>query len=170
MTINNAIFVAILSLAGLLSHEAWAATQSVTANIAFDTPLSMNKTSDIDFGTVTASNASTYRISTAGAVSTVTGTGTSISGSPHAASITLSGSSSQLMNISAGLYTANNGVTPSNASCAYNGGASGACSIIGAAAPGAGKTLLVGVDVAADGTQAAGTSAAPTFTITAVYQ
>ena len=35
-------------------------------------------------------------------------------------------------------------------------------------APGAGKTLLLGVDVAADGTQAAGTAAAPTFTVTVV--
>jgi hypothetical protein len=35
-------------------------------------------------------------------------------------------------------------------------------------APGAGKTLLLGVTVAADGTQAAGTTAAPTFTVQVV--
>lgn len=166
---NKALFVAILGLASALTHQAGAATQSVTANIAFDTPLALSKTADIDFGTVKAGTSSTYTITTAGAVS-ATGSGSFVFGSPHAASITISGSSTQLMNISVGGYTANNGVTPSNATCAYNGGSSGSCNITGAAAPGTGKTLLVGVDAAADGTQAGGTSATPSFTITAVYQ
>jgi hypothetical protein len=163
--------VTALALAGILAAgSAMAATQSVTANIRFDTPLSLTKNSDINFGSVTASSATTYRISTAGAVSTVTGTGSYLFGTTAAANINITGSTTQLMNISVGGEVANNGVTVSNEKCAYNGGASGSCTITGAAAPGAGKTLLIGADAAADGTQAAGTTAAPTFTVTVVYQ
>jgi hypothetical protein len=138
------------------------------ASIGFDVGLALNKNSDINFGTVTAANASTYRISTAGAVSTVSGTGTQIYGTTSAGSITITGSASDTITISAGSYTANNGVTPSNATCSYKGAAATACLVTGAA-PGSGTTLLLGVDVAADGSQAAGTTAAPTFVVSATY-
>ena len=162
-----ALAIAITGLAN--THAAFSATQSVTANIRFDTPMTLNKTADINFGSVTAGSASTYRISTAGAVSTVSGTGAYIFGTTQAASITISGSSSQTMNISVGGYTAQGGATPSNARCAYNGGAEQVCTYAAAAAPAAGKILLVGADVAADGTQAAGATATPSFTVTVVY-
>jgi hypothetical protein len=142
-----------------------------TSNITFDVPITFNKTADIDFGTVAALTASTYRISTTGATSVVSGSGSFYSGSPHAASITVIGSTSDGITIQATGYTANNGVTPSSATCAYNGGAETACSsAFTGVAPGAGQTLLVGVDVAADGTQAGTTTAAPTFTINVNYQ
>ena len=159
-----------LGAAALLgAFQAWAATQSVTANIAFDAPVTLNKTADINFGTETAANASTYRITTAGAVTTTVGTGAHLYGATNAGSITIAGPAADTLTISIGGYTVNNGVTPSNASCAYNGGAQVTpCTYAAAVAPGAGKTLLLGVDVAADGTQAAGTSAAPTFTVTVV--
>ena len=159
-----------LGAAALLgASQAWAATQSVTANIAFDSPVTLTKTADINFGTETAANASTYRISTAGAVTTTVGTGAYLYGATNAGSITIAGPAADTLTISVGGYTANNGVTPSNASCAYNGGAAVTpCSYAAAVAPGAGKTLLLGVDVTADGTQAAGTTAAPTFTVTVV--
>jgi hypothetical protein len=137
--------------------------------VVYDVGLSLTKNSDINFGTVTANNASTYRISTAGTVTTVSGTGSYVTGATSAGSITIAGSTTEGITISAGGYTANNGVTPSNAQCSYNGGASGSCSIT-TGAPGAGKTLLIGVDVATDGTQAGGTTAAPSFTISAAYQ
>ena len=163
------LVLALGTTALLAASEAWAATQSVTANIAFDTPLNLTKTADINFGTETAANASTYQITTAGAVTTTAGTGAYLYGATHAGSITIAGPTADTLTISAGGYTANNGVTPSNASCAYNGGAAVTpCSYAAAVAPGAGKTLLLGVTVAADGTQAAGTSAAPTFTVTVV--
>ena len=171
MRINPPFLALAAGVIGLLGIcQAQAATQSVTANIAFDTPLTLTKTADINFGTVTAANASTYRISTAGAVTTTAGTGTPLYGATNAASITIAGPTADTLTISVGGYAANNGVTPSNASCAYNGGAAVTpCSYTTAVAPGAGKTLLLGVDVAADGTQAASTSAAPTFTVTVVY-
>ena len=151
-----------------LSYEALAATQSVTANISFDTPITLTKNADISFGTVTAGVADTYTITTA-AVVTAAGAGQWLGGTKTAGDITIAGSTTQTVNISAGSYTANNGVTPQNAKCAYNGGAEVACSIVGAAAPGAGKTLKLGTEAVVNGTQAAGSSAAPTFVVTVVY-
>jgi hypothetical protein len=142
---------------------------SENASIGFDQALALTKNADINFGTVTALNASTYRMSTTGVLSIVSGTGLKLYGTTSAANITIAGSATDGITISVSGYTANNGVTPSNATCAYNGGAAGSCAISGVA-PGAGKTLLVGVDVAADGTQAAGTTAAPSFTVNVAYQ
>ena len=166
----NFLALAIGAAALLGAFQAWAATQSVTANIAFDAPVTLNKTADINFGTETAANASTYRITTAGAVTTTVGTGAHLYGATNAGSITIAGPAADTLTISVGGYTANNGVTPSNASCSYvvPFAAVTPCSYAAAVAPGAGKTLLVGVDVATDGTQAAGTAAAPSFTVTVV--
>lgn len=159
------LFAAFLTL----SQDASAVTQSVTANIAFDNAITLTKNADINFGIVKAATADTYTITTAGVVTAGGGAGNILGGTPAAANITIAGSATQTVAISAGSYTANNGVTPSAATCAYNGGGSAACSLTAQAAPGAGKTLLVGVQVAASGAQAAGTSAAPTFVITVVY-
>jgi hypothetical protein len=163
------IMMAAAGMAGVLAmSNAYAATQAVTANIAFDTPLSLTKNSDINFGTVKAGVASTYTISTANSIS-ATGGGQWLYGTPAVGDITIAGSATQVVNISVGGYTANGGVIPSNAQCAYDGGAEGSCTINSAAAPGAGKTLLVGVDAAADGTQVAADTATPSFTVTVVY-
>ncbi|MCP5246900.1 MAG: hypothetical protein H6937_13485 [Burkholderiales bacterium] len=116
-----------------------------------------------------AGTADTYTISTAGAVSHA-GAGSELGGTPAAGDITITGSPTQTIDISVGSYSADNGVTPSNATCNYNGGGEVACNTLtGAAAPGAGKTLLLGVDATVDGTQAAGSTAAPTFVVTVVY-
>jgi hypothetical protein len=170
MNFNSKKLLAVISVLSItcIPLNAKAVTQSVTANISFDLPLALTKVSDINFGTVLASVADTYTITTAGVVSAA-GSGATLYGTPTAGNITISGSSSQTVAISVGSYTANNGVTPQNATCAYNGGAAGACSLTGQAAPGAGKTLLLGVQAVVDGTQAAGSSAAPTFVVTVVY-
>lgn len=168
MMTHLAIRFLIMAAALLVSADALAATQSVTVNISFDTPLSLTKISDISFGTIKAGVADTYTISTAGVV-TAAGAGQWLYGAKTAGNITIAGSTTGTINISVGGYTANNGVTPANATCSYNGGAAGSCTINGAAAPGTGKTLLIGVDAQVNGTQTAGTSAAPTFTVTVVY-
>lgn len=149
--------------------QALAVTQSMTANIAFDTPLSLTKTSDINFGTVKIGTADTYTITTAGTV-TASGAGEQLYGTPTAGSITVSGSATQSINISAGDYVPNGGVALQNATCSYNGGAPGSCAISNAETPGSGKTLLVGVQAIVDGTQVAGATAAPSFTVTIAYQ
>lgn len=145
-----------------------AATQSVTANIAFDTGLTLTKNADINFGTVEALVAETYTITSAGVV-TALGAGQILYGTPAAGDISIVGSTTQTIDISVGSYTANNGVTPQNATCNYNAAGAGTCALSGVAAPAAGKTLLLGVQAVVDGTQAAGSSAAPTFVITVVY-
>src|SRR5260370_515630 len=119
---NKARFpVLAIGIATLLgAFQAWAATQSVTANIAFDTPLTLTKNADINFGTMTASNASTYRITTAGTITTTAGTGAYLYGATNAGSITIAGPVADTIAIDVGGYTANNGVTPSKigrASC-----------------------------------------------------
>ncbi len=165
---------AAIGVAGMLCNatSAFAATQSVTANISFDVAITLTKNSDIAFGYVTALQANSYTITTAGVVTTSGGAGTGVplGGTKTAGNITVAGSTIQTVDISAANYTANAGVTPSAAMCAYNGGAAAACNTLTAqAAPAAGKTLLIGVTVTADGTQAANTSAAPTFDIIVNY-
>ena len=152
----------------LICCGAMAATQSVVATVTFDTPVSMTKNSDINFGKVKAGVADTYTITTAGAV-TAAGLGQWLGGTKAAGNITVAGSTTQTVNISVGGYTANGGVSLQNATCAYNGGAAGSCTLNGALAPAAGKSLLLGVDAVVDGTQAAGTSAAPSLTVSIVY-
>lgn len=165
-------FLALALTAGvtgmMTGYNAYAAVQSVTANIAFDTAISLTKNDDIDFGVVVAGTADTYTIDTAGAV-TAAGAGVWLGGTPTVGDITIVGSATQAVDITVGNYAANGGVTPANAQCSYDGGAEASCNMAGAAAPGAGKTLLIGVDAIVDGTQAAGATAAPTFDITVVY-
>ncbi len=60
-------FIAALAVASA-PLGVYAATQSVTANIAFDTPLTLTKVADVNFGTVSAGVADTYTITTAGVV------------------------------------------------------------------------------------------------------
>jgi len=149
---------------------AYAATQSVTANMTFDTALSLVKNADISFGIVKASQAGTYAINTSGVVSPTAG-GVVIGGTPAFGQITISGSTTQTVAISTGAYVADSGVTPSAATCKYGTGSETACDtpLTAQAAPGAGKVLKLGVTAASDGTAGAGTTAAPTFTVTVIY-
>lgn len=153
----------------LFTVEAEAVTQSMTANIAFDTPLSLSKLSDINFGTVAVTTADTYTITTSGVV-TAAGSGSRLYGAPTAGNITVAGSATQQIDISTGSYTSDGGVTLQNATCSYDGSVAGPCTISNAVGPGSGKTLLLGVQAVVDGTQLAGNVAAPSFTVTIAYQ
>jgi hypothetical protein len=161
----TASLLALPSMTALAFSGSW--TQS--ASVTFDRALSVSKNSDMNFGTVSAGVATTYRLFTTGNVTVITGTGQRLYGTPVPGNITISGSSTQTINISAGSFVANNGVSLTTARCAYDGGGEGSCTINGAAAPGAGKTLLIGVRAVVDGTQASGSSAAPSLTITVLY-
>ena len=169
-----AILASVATLA-LYSTAAMAATQNVTANIAFENAITLTKNADINFGVVTAGQANTYKIDIAAAV-TVTGgagSGVSLGGTKAAGDILIQGSATQTISIQANNFVANAGVTASLVTCGYNGGAETACTasaITGQAAPtGAGKTLLLGASATADGTQAAGSTAAPTFDVVVNY-
>jgi hypothetical protein len=162
--------VAVISIIVFLgTRQALGNTQSVTASITFAAPMTLTKNADINFGTVTAGAPGTYTITPAGVLS-ASEPGANLRSTTSAGSITIAGSATQLINISEGSHTADGGVTLANVKCAYNGGASGSCTIIGAAAPGAGRTLLLGADVVVNGTQATGSTVAPTLTVAVVYQ
>ena len=148
---------------------AYAATQTVTSSIKYLTDLSFVTVLSPNFGEVKQGQVGNYVLSTAGVV-TPNGGGVLEGGATNAGSYTIIGSSGQVINISAGGLTPDGGSTPSAPTCAYNGGASGSCTIVGAAAPGAGKNLLVGLTIASDGTTADGTTDHPTFTLTVLYQ
>lgn len=150
------------------ASTAQAATLSTTCNLGVDVALSITVNSNINFATVKAGTADTYTISTAGVVSHA-GSGAELYGTPAAGNLSIVGSTTRTINISVGNYGSNNGVTLQSATCNYNSGGSGTCALNGVAAPGAGKTLLLGVQAVVDGTQTAGTSAAPTFDVTVVY-
>lgn len=169
MKTKLALAAGVAAVGLLCSAYAMAATQSVTANIAFDTAISLTKNADINFGSVAALTAGNYTIDTTGAV-VAAGGGVWLFGTPAAADITVAGSTTQTIDIVANNYAADNGVTPSDATCSYNGGAEAACGTLsGVAAPGAGKTLLIGAKVTVDGTQASGTAETPTFDIVVTY-
>ncbi|TAL27852.1 MAG: hypothetical protein EPN97_16200 [Alphaproteobacteria bacterium] len=164
--------LSVLTVAAAAGYQAMAANpQSVTANIRFDTPLTLTKVSDLDFKSVTAGVASTvYRLSTAGALSVVSGPGSAVFGTPVAGNISIVGSTTQTIQITAGNAAAQGGASVSNFKCNYDGGGEVNCSTLtAAAAPGAGKTLLLGADVTTGGSEAAGATAAPTYDITVVY-
>src|SRR2546426_10959174 len=97
-----ALALGLVTLLGV--PEAWSANpQSVTANIRFDTPLTVTKNADVDFKSVLAGAASTvYRISTAAVVSVVSGPGSPGLGTPGAAHLTIAGAPTQAITISPG--------------------------------------------------------------------
>lgn len=142
-----------------------------TGNIGFDIPLSIDTVSNVSMGVVQASTAATYTINSAGVLTA--GSGTWLSGTLSAGNLLIHGSATQTISISAGSYTSSGqggGVTVSNATCSYNGGAELPCSLSTQAPPtAAGKTLKLGITTTVNSKQSAGTSATPTFTITVTY-
>lgn len=150
-----------------------AATQVITATVKFITPISITNVINASFGYLTAGVASTtYVMDTAGNITTSSGPGTYITGTKNAASFTITGSPTQTINISSGLYTAQGGVTPSAATCKYGVAAPVLCDAVAldtAVAPGAGTPLLIGMTIAVAANIVEPTTATPTFTMTIVY-
>jgi hypothetical protein len=159
-----------LALIGLLlSCSASAATQSVIANVAFDVPLSLVRDSDINFGSLKSTTSGTYVIDTNGRVTPSSG-GVLVGGTPTPGQFTITGSATQGISIGTSAFTADRGVTLSAATCNYDGTLIANCDGAGLPAPGGtGKVLKLGATITADGTQAAGTTAAPAFVLSVVY-
>jgi len=155
----------------LIIGQALAATQSVTASASFDDPLTVTKDADISFGILKAATSGTYVITPSGSLTASNG-GVAIGGAPTYGKITISGSATQTISVRTGSYVANSGVVPSAATCVYSGVAitncdAGASSLT---APGSGgKVLTLGLTIAADGTQTAGSTATPSFVVTVLY-
>lgn len=150
---------------------AFAATSTFTTTAKFASPLTLTQVKAPNFGVLKADTMATYVLSTAGAVTT-SGLGSVVSSvGAQNGQLSIAGSSTQTIDISAGNYIDDQGVHPSNAVCAYNGGAPVAnCAISGGAAPSSGgKNLLVGLTIDTDGTQADASTASPSFDVTVVY-
>lgn len=167
-------FRAILALIfSLIFYNAYALTQPMTASVSFMAPLAVGSITDPSFGKLSAGVASTvYKLDTGGNVTTISGPGSALGGSPAAGSMTLSGSGNQTVNISATNLIDDNNIIPSAIMCAYDSGNEVSCndsSLDTAAAPGGGKVLKVGMTITTLGNESDGDEAAPSFDITVVY-
>jgi hypothetical protein len=170
--------VAVAAFFALTAGPAWAVTCTTSntctlnesAEIGFLPTITITKNSDIDFGTVKR-GACTYTINTSGTISgTPSGSCSALSGTPSVGSLTIRGSSSQTITISAGSYTAASTVTPSAATGKYNNGSEVSFPMNNVSAPtSTGKTLLLGVTLTTAGSEADLTTYQPTFTISVVY-
>ena len=162
--------MSVVSFLGLTT-EAFATSSvstTITATVTFANPLAISAVRNANFGSIPV-GADTYVLDTSGNLTNSSGSPLTGSGrSP--ASFTISGSATQGLLINAGSYTADNGVTPSNATCKYGSAPAAACVGLTANAPGNGGTALVmGLTIAADGNQTGGTTANPSFTMTVNY-
>lgn len=160
------------ALVGLLvSGGTDAGTHSVTANASFDTVLTLVEDAPINFGILKAATSGTYVMDTKGVITASNG-GVILGGEAVHGQIKISGSVTQTVAISTGSYVANGGVTPSRATCDYDGAPIVNCDVGGAglAAPGGpGKLLKLGVTIDVDGTQIPGSTATPSFVVVVVY-
>ena len=138
--ISRAVILIMLFFLLFAGTPAVGATSTITASMSFETLLSLTNLSGANLGYLMAEQAGTYTLSPAGGV-TASGGGTWLGGLAQPASLTVVGSTTQGISISATNYISANGVTPSNATCSYDGGAAAACSLNGLAAPGTGKSL-----------------------------
>lgn len=165
--------LALLALCPAAAFAAGTATQQVTTSVIFDTPLTVDGTATINFGTVTAGTAETYNVNTADTLSAV-GSASNILSTTGvtAAHLAVHGSTFTTINVKAQNYSgAAGGITVSNAVCKYGAGSEQACNLITAgAAPGASTALVVGAQIAADNTTtASSTPVTATFDIVVTY-
>lgn len=134
-----------------LAYPAMAVTQSITAKIAFGTPLSLKNTTDINSGSVNRNASGVYTVSPSGG-------------------IIVAGSMDQTVSISVGNYMAARGIIPQKATCSYNGAPVHPCTTTGALALRVGKILRLSAEAVVDETQSMGTAEMPSFTVMIVYQ
>lgn len=155
-------------LSAILAGDSLASSRNISANIKFETALSLSDKTDISFGLVRALQPGTYTISTTGVV-TASDNGLWLGGESHAGKMTIVGSDQQAINIAVTNYVADNGVTPSAATCSYGGGAAGPCSLSSQTPPGDGKPLVFGITLTVDGTQTVESTATPSFEVVVTY-
>jgi hypothetical protein len=159
----------------IISYNAYALTNSMSASVKFATAISFANSTNANFGIVTAGQANTYTMDTTGAI-TVSGAGTGVTlgGTVTVASVDITGSTTQTMNITLNNAAADGGVSLAlaNATCDYDAGSvSNTCNnaAFDSITPGAGKALLIGLEIVADGTQTDNQTKTPTFDLVAVY-
>lgn len=154
----------------LTSASAFAVTSTFSVNTIFINTFSINQNTAMNFGNLMANSATSYRLDTNDTVTAIA-PGGGAWGSPASGQYTLVDSSgTAAIDINITNLVANSGVTPSNPRCNYNGGGEFLCPSTNQANPGAGgKTLLLGMDITTDGTQAPLSAATPSFDIVITY-
>lgn len=167
MRIKKIIMIALLVV--MNAANVYAASQSVGVHMVFANALNITNVTPISFGTLLAGYAGTFVLSSQG-VMTGTDQNAILGGAAAAGSMTISGSPTQSISISAGNYSSDNGVTPSEATCSYDGGSESLCNLEGQLPPSTGKVLLLGVKIDVDGSQSIGASAEPSFDVVVNYQ
>jgi hypothetical protein len=167
MNIKKIIMIAFLVV--MNAEHVYAASQYVGVHMLFANALNITNVAPISFGTLLAGHAGTFVLSSQGVV-TGTDQNAILGGATAAGSMTISGSPTQSISISAANYSSDNGVTPSEATCSYDGGSESLCDLEGLVPPSSGKVLLLGVKIDVDGSQAIGTSAEPSFDVVVNYQ
>ncbi len=155
------------------THNAYALTETMSASVTFIAPLAISSVTSPSFGKLSADVDSTvYTLGTDGSVRVASGPGSALGGSPAAGSMTISGSSTQTIDISSGNLMSDGGIEPSAVMCKYGSGSEVSCndtSLNTASAPGGGTVLKVGLTVTTTGAEADGDTAEPGFDITVVY-
>lgn len=166
MKILSKITVVSAGLALCFGGSVLAVTLNSTADLSFQTALTLAEVNNIDFGIVEALNAQALTIDPDDTLSA----GTVIGGTQEAAEITITGANAGATITVNNFATVDNGVTLSAPTCTHNAAsinceAGASVTLVGGGA----DTLLVGITATVDGTQAAGTTAAPAFDVVVDY-
>ncbi len=160
------------TLVGLmLATAAYAAVESVTAEVTFAGPISMVAVNQLQFGVIDeALNLEVITIDTADGVSG-TGLPLMIQGTPLAADLTITATAGPTLSILVDAIVPGAGYTLTVFRCKYAAEAEADCDVGGytATAVGASATLKIGATLTGDNTATAG-NADGSFNVTVVYQ
>lgn len=167
----KALYVGIIFLCIVPYGQAKSFTQTMHAEVAFETPLKLAVVTMPDFGTVIATEGETYILSTSGRVMASDGTNVS-RGNESAGQMMITGASDQTIGITVDNYVSGSGITPSKAMCQYGKMPATSCndnSLSAAIAPGTvGTSLFLGVQIEA-ALEAHNKAELPGFDVTIVY-
>ncbi len=167
------IYVFVLLLIAVVSTKVvCAAEQTVTANVAFDLPLTLSYFASAAVGTVRAGVADVYTVIPNSGTYAQNDQNNILYGAAGSfIDMFVSGSATQTIAFSVGNYSGNNGVTPSAATCSYDDAPAVSCNSLSAQSPPSlGKSLFIGYTLTVDGSQSAGDSVDTTFDVTVAYE
>ena len=139
----------------LVASQTFAATENVTAEVQFVSPVAIVENNALQFGLLDAglANAETVVIATDGSVTDAASN--VLGGTQAAADLTVTATAGQSINISISSIVNGTGYALGSFTCDYDGNGSGAC---GSATSVASATLNIGATLTGDGTAVAGTA------------
>jgi hypothetical protein len=151
--------IALLLASYALSTKAeLSAKTTITTYMAFDTPLAVSGGATIDFGTVKLEKTAAYAANRGR------------QNVSSAASLLITGSATQAININAGNYTNTHEIDIKATTCQYGTGAPDICKNLGTQPPpGTGTRLLVGMTISTASAIQLASSTTPSFEISILY-